>query len=77
MVINWNASIALALLFVTARRYTSLERIYRNEHEPRIRTGVRLATLSLSRAFMMCVRKAVARFRLASTGWSGMEAVVT
>ena len=38
--------------------------MYRNEHEPRIRTGVKLATLSLSRALMMCVRKAVARFRL-------------
>ena len=66
LVINWNASIAFALLLVTARMYTSLARMYRKEQDPSIRTGVRLATLSPSRALSMCVRKAAARLRLAS-----------
>ncbi len=63
-VMNWKASIAFALLFVTARMYTSLARMYRKEQEPRTRTGVRLDTLSPSRALMMCDRNAVARLRL-------------
>ena len=56
-------SMALALLRVTARMYTSLWRMYRKEQDPSTRTGAAEAAPS-SLALRMCVLKAVPKFLL-------------
>lgn len=62
---NWKDSMTFALLFVTASMYTSLCRMYMKLHEPSTLTGLEVETCSVSLGeLMMCVRKAVARFRL-------------
>ncbi len=55
---NENASMALALHFVTKRMYTSLWRRYMKETEPRTLTGVSADVWSLTRVFSTCVRNA-------------------
>ena len=53
-----NASIALALHFVTKRMYTSLWRRYKKETEPKTLTGVSADVWSLTRVLSTCVRNA-------------------
>ncbi len=59
---------AFALFFVTARMYTSFFRIYKNDVEPRSRTGANAETLSVCRELIMCDLKAEAKFLLQNAG---------